>query len=122
MTETKRGSYNVVSPPKEQHLQALQDRFANKVLGRLYSQRNWTVGLAFSCGHFLSDTLRMVSGSLANYDGAGVSENWQEVVQDIELTYSVHSSNLSAGPDGCIVMVFPRRSLISSLMHIPGYY
>ena len=43
-----------------------RDRFANKVLGRLFSRRDFTAGLVFSKGHFLGDVSKMVAGSLSS--------------------------------------------------------
>jgi hypothetical protein len=40
------------------------DRFANRVLARLYARRKYTSGLVFGRGSFLCDVSRMVSGQL----------------------------------------------------------
>jgi len=104
--------------PKEERLRNSRDRFANKVLGRLYARRAFTAGLVFSRGHFLSDTTRMVSGSLTyinNDEKANVDDNIK-----CQSDHHVHSSSLLAGPDGCVVFVFPRQSLISFLDANPG--
>ena len=125
-------------------------RFANKVLGRLYSRRAFTGGLVFSRGHFLGDVSKMVAGLLSmdiesdlfpsNDDDADgptygfgektegsidhsdvhlqtVSEIMHE--QDNELNI-VHSSTLTAGKEGCVVLVFPKPSLIPFLDEYPG--
>jgi hypothetical protein len=42
-----------------------KDRFANKVLGRLYNRRAFASGLVFSRGHFLGDIEKMVEGLLS---------------------------------------------------------
>lgn len=48
----------------EHYPSAPRDRFANKVLTRLYKSRKFTTGMVFSRGCFLSDTTRMVNGDL----------------------------------------------------------
>lgn len=57
--------------PKEERVRNARDRFANKVLARLYSRKAFTAGLVFSRGHLLSDTSRMVSGNLAHIHHSG---------------------------------------------------
>eukprot|EP00549_Striatella_unipunctata_P000159 CAMPEP_0118677008 /NCGR_PEP_ID=MMETSP0800-20121206/2376_1 /TAXON_ID=210618 ORGANISM="Striatella unipunctata, Strain CCMP2910" /NCGR_SAMPLE_ID=MMETSP0800 /ASSEMBLY_ACC=CAM_ASM_000638 /LENGTH=687 /DNA_ID=CAMNT_0006572609 /DNA_START=186 /DNA_END=2249 /DNA_ORIENTATION=- len=94
-----------------------RDRFANKVLGRLYARKAYTAGLIFSRGHFLSDTSRMVSGSLAHLRADSLEEGGQ---LKREPEHHCHSSNMAAGPDGCVVMVFPRNSMIAFLDANPG--
>merc|ERR1712228_1161334 len=51
-----------------QRRRSSRDRFANKVLGRLYESRSFTAGLVFSRGHFLGDVAKMVAGLLAKKD------------------------------------------------------
>jgi hypothetical protein len=51
---------------REMHRQSMQDRFANKVLARLYASRRYLNGLSMSRGCFLCDTSRMVSGELVD--------------------------------------------------------
>lgn len=125
-------------------------RFANKVLGRLYSRRAFTGGLVFSRGHFLGDVSKMVAGLLSTFnesdphtemedDNAGpkygfgektegdlnnsspqldtVSEIIHEQEGDAQV---VHSSTLTAGKEGCVVLVFPKASLIPFLDEYPG--
>lgn len=109
--------------PKGDPVQVHKDRFANKVLARLYARRAYTANLIFSRGNFLSDTSRMVSGDLANIhrsaggmgsvrsslgSGSGVGD------------HHCHTSNLMAGPQGCVVMVFPRATLVPFLDSNPG--
>lgn len=53
------------------------DRFANKVLARLYARRMFTVGLVFGRGSFLSDVTRMVSGQLVLETGETASLNYE---------------------------------------------
>lgn len=48
------------------YLSAPRDRFANKVLSRLYASRRFTGGMLFSRGCFLGDTQRMVHGDLVS--------------------------------------------------------
>jgi CRP-like cAMP-binding protein len=119
-------------------------RFANKVLGRLYSRRAFTGGLVFSRGHFLGDVSKMVAGLLSSdYDhsdqddssfpvyGFGdkiegakkpVSDNLTDMVihEQEGDSHIMHSSTLTAGNDGCVVLVFPRESLIPFLDEYPG--
>lgn len=49
--------------------QMAPDRFANKVLARLYASKKFTAGLTFGRGCFLGDTSRMVSGELVHETG-----------------------------------------------------
>jgi CRP-like cAMP-binding protein len=123
-------------------------RFANKVLGRLYSRRAFTGGLVFSRGHFLGDVSKMVAGLLSSEgqtevhgdDGApsyGFGDHreglppasdrlFDSVVSDMviheqeEDHYIMHSSTLTAGKDGCVVLVFPKSSLIPFMDAYPG--
>lgn len=120
-------------------------RFANKVLGRLYSRRAFTGGLVFSRGHFLGDISKMVAGLLsadATYGiedesapsygfgeqssygrrpDDGMSVNLAELVihENQGDQQVMHSSTLTAGKDGCVVLVF-NRSLIPFLDEYPG--
>lgn len=119
-----------------------RDRFANKVLGRLYSRRAATAGLVFSRGHFLGDVSKMVARLLSSY------QTEREAEDDCSLSYAfgdsqrdpdndrmdvhetihesesdrlvVHSSTIAAGKDGCSVIVFPKSSLIPFLDEYPG--
>lgn len=100
--------------PKEERMRNARDRFANKVLARLYSRRAFTGGLVFSRGHLLSDTSRMVSGNLAHIHHTLRQENGPSG------DHHCHTSNMIAGPDGCVVMVFPRSSLVQFLDGNPG--
>lgn len=117
-------------------------RFANKVLGRLYSRRAFTGGLVFSRGHFLGDVSKMVAGLLStdntevNDDfgsaygfgdkpegkGTDLLEHISElVIHEQEGDHHImHSSTLTAGKDGCVVLVFPKSSLIPFLNEYPG--
>ena len=124
-----------------------RDRNVNRQLHRLYKGRAFTAGLVFSKGHFLGDISKMVAGLLSStYHGKdnafngddnsakyGFGEN-NEGNQDTfgghvnELTiheqegdqHIVHSSTLAAGKDGCLVLVFPKPSLILFLDEYPG--
>lgn len=117
-------------------------RFANKVLGRLYSRRAFTGGLVFSRGHFLGDVSKMVAGLLASdyeheQDGSfpiygfgdkveGAKESMSDNLTDMVIheqegdSHIVHSSTLTAGNDGCVVLAFPKESLIPFLDDYPG--
>jgi hypothetical protein len=113
-------------------------RKANKVLGRLYNRRAFTGGLVFSRGHFLGDVSKMVDGLLASdlesdkqedgpTYGFGVQVDGADDTILAELTIHEeggeqvsHSSTLTAGNDGCVVLVFPKSSLIPFLDQYPG--
>jgi len=116
-------------------------RQANKVLGRLYSRRAFTGGLVFSQGHFLGDVSKMVAGLLsADFTSDGGNENelqygfgdksesnhtesalatiTEAMVDGSHST--IHNSTLTAGKDGCVVLVFPKTTLIPFLDEYPG--
>ena len=120
-------------------------RFANKVLGRLYSRRAFTGGLVFSRGHFLGDVSKMVAGLLSSdyvetettTDQSFPSYGFGDKIEGTKDTYSenltdmiiheqegdnhiVHTSTLTAGKDGCVVLVFPKSNLIPFLDEYPG--
>lgn len=125
-------------------------RFANKVLGRLYSRRAFTGGLVFSRGHFLGDVSKMVAGLLSSdytsidADGGqsfpvyGFGDKTEGPPTDSRRTgehtqlsdmviheqdgegHVVHTSTLTAGIEGCIVLVFPKATLIPFLDEYPG--
>ena len=118
-------------------------RFANKVLGRLYNRRANTAGLVFSRGHFLGDVSKMVAGLLSSDEESqcmsvgddsalsyGFGEKWdysrsKESTKDTIYEHGgevhvVHSSTLAAGKEGCVVLVFPKTSLIPFLDEYPG--
>ena len=124
-------------------------RFANKVLGRLYSRRAFTGGLVFSRGHFLGDVSKMVAGLLSidkdtdvhpkTDDSAepvyglgekieGLTDSLQSQLQTVNEIHEqdgnelavVHSSTLTAGKEGCVVLIFPKASLIPFLDEYPG--
>lgn len=115
-------------------------RFANKVLGRLYSRRAFTGGLVFSKGHFLGDVSKMVAGLFTStgspsdqpfpvYGFGDKSEGPEKVAEHLsdmvihevdDNNRVVHSSTLTAGKDGCIVLVFPKSTLIPFLDDYPG--
>uniref|UniRef100_A0A7S1UTE9 Metallo-beta-lactamase domain-containing protein n=1 Tax=Grammatophora oceanica TaxID=210454 RepID=A0A7S1UTE9_9STRA len=142
--------------PKDRRLSLVRRRssrarFANKVLGRLYSRRAFTGGLIFSRGHFLGDVSTMVAGLLSvdldgdvagrsngddaegtpNYGFGGATSNprrgsRRESVSDMVIHEQeggemiVHSSTLTAGKEGCVVLVFQKPSLIPFLDEYPG--
>ena len=117
-------------------------RFANKVLGRLYSRRAFTGGLVFSRGHFLGDVSKMVAGLLSSdaseadddfghsYGFGDKSEshsdNVLETITELIINEQdadhqvVHNSTLTAGKDGCVVLVFTKSALIPFLDEFPG--
>jgi CRP-like cAMP-binding protein len=113
-------------------------RKANKVLGRLYNRRAFTGGLVFSRGHFLGDVSKMVAGLLAS-DVADIDQDGptygfgdqeegkgdtflseQAIPEDAGEVEVLHSSTLTAGAEGCVVLVFPKLSLIPFLDQYPG--
>lgn len=101
--------------------QAHRDKFANKVLARLYSRRAYSEHLIFSRGQFLSDTSRMVSGNLANINRAtGVETRSRSSFTSNSHDHHSHTCNLMAGAQGCVVMVFPRSTLVPFLDNNPG--
>jgi hypothetical protein len=107
--------------PRADPAQLHRDRFANKVLARLYSRRAYTENLIFSRGNFLSDTSRMVSGDLANiHRSAGMGSARSSIGTSSSSDHHSHTSNLMAGPLGCVVMVFPRSTLVPFLDSNPG--
>jgi len=108
--------------PKEERVRNTRDRFANKVLARLYSRRAYTDGLVFSRGNLLSDTSRMVSGNLANIHHTGRQESMSSMTHGLAARdHHCHTSNMVAGPEGgCVVMIFPRSTLVSFLDSNPG--
>jgi hypothetical protein len=96
---------------------AQRDKFANKVLARLYSRRAYTEYLLFSRGNFLCDTSRMVSGDLARTNAMGSRTSLGNMTHG---DHYYHTTNMIAGHDGCLVYVFPRSSLVSFLDSNPG--
>jgi len=117
-----------------------KDRFANKVLGRLYNRRAFASGLVFSKGHFLGDIEKMVEGLLSsanegdfiqgNDEGLGqfgfgdnedaLSLDTMTIHEQEGAQHTAHSSTLAAGKDGCVVLVLPKSSLIPFLDAHPG--
>lgn len=121
-------------------------RFANKVLGRLYSRRAFTGGLVFSRGHFLGDVSKMVAGILSNdtrselnddyghaYGFGDTADNQSMAGDNILETITeliiheqegdhhiMHSSTLTAGKEGCVVLLFTKTALIPFLDEYPG--
>mmetsp|Transcript_17577 Transcript_17577/g.26678 ORF Transcript_17577/g.26678 Transcript_17577/m.26678 type:complete len:1423 (+) Transcript_17577:418-4686(+) len=121
-------------------------RFANKVLGRLYNRRAFTGGLVFSRGHFLGDVSKMVAGRLSidnesdflpdseeekkrhRYGFGEKSDNSNSsthATSDIIHEHEgdelvVHNSTLTAGKNGCVVLVFPKSTLCPFLDEYPG--
>merc|ERR1711935_157881 len=123
-----------------------RERFANKQLERLYNRRAFTAGLVFSRGHFLGDISKMVAGLLSStYDGNESHPNGDDDDDSVHYGFGekpegdrqgpvremiiheqegdqliAHSSTLAAGKDGCVVLVFPKYSLIPLLNEYPG--
>lgn len=121
-----------------------RDRFANKVLGRLYSQRIFTSDLVFSRGHFLGDVSKMVAGLLSRVrdddeeepDDDSLNFGYGDKAEGIDPTKDavgeitiheragdelvVHNTTLAAGENGCVVIIFPKASLIPFLDEYPG--
>jgi hypothetical protein len=118
MPEDYGGSMGRLDKPSSEsnHL----SRFANKVLARLYSRKAYTEELAFSRGHFLSDTVRMVSGDLATINKAPGRDSMRSSIGSTASDHHCHTSNLMAGPRGCVVMVFPKSQLVPFLDGNPG--
>lgn len=119
-----------------------KDRFANKVLGRLYNRRAFASGLVFSRGHFLGDIEKMVEGLLSSAhsnEGNSARDNYDELefigfgdtddalsmdtmtIHELEGgQHTAHTSTLAAGKDGCVVLILPKASLIPFLDNYPG--
>ena len=124
-------------------------RFVNKVLVRLYDRRAFTGGLVFSKGHFLGDVSKMVAGLLSTSGDSstagdaeahgddeslpmyGFGEKAESKKESEHLSDMVihekdgegrilHTSTLTAGPEGCIVLVFPKETLTGFLDAYPG--
>lgn len=116
-----------------------KDHFANKVLGRLYNRRAVASGLVFSRGHFLGDIEKMVQGLLASVsetdsgpcdvedsnqflgDEIDDALSWETMtIHEEGGEHNAHTSTLAAGKDGCVVLIFPKSSLIPFLDAHPG--
>lgn len=120
-----------------------QARFANKVIGRLYNRRAFTAGLVFGRGHFLGDISKMVAGLVTSDDDSQVisvgddstvprygfgeepdpsrcDESMNDIYEHGNAVQAFHSSTVAAGKDGCVVLVFPKASLIPFLDEYPG--
>uniref|UniRef100_A0A7S0FVL8 Uncharacterized protein n=1 Tax=Minutocellus polymorphus TaxID=265543 RepID=A0A7S0FVL8_9STRA len=105
--------------PREERSRSARDRFINKVLARLNARHAYTSGTIFSRGHFLSDTSRMVSGSLAYIQGKAGDE-MDESSCELRGEHHYHSSTIVAAEEGCVVMLFQRESLIAFFDAHPG--
>jgi len=124
-------------------------RFVNKTLVRLYDRRTFTGGLVFSRGHFLGDVSKMVAGLLGNVGDAssvgdtkaqgdeplpsyGFGEKVESKSSESEHVSNMvihekdgegrilHTSTLTAGSEGCVVLLFPRETLTGFLEQYPG--
>jgi glyoxylase-like metal-dependent hydrolase (beta-lactamase superfamily II) len=87
-----------------------QDRFVNRMLGRLYAARRYTSSLIFTRGSFVCDTSRMVSGELLE----------KEDGESSSAGAALHTSNLVVGQEGCIAFVFPKATFAPFLDANPG--
>lgn len=123
-----------------QRRRSSKERFANKQIERLFNDRAFTAGLIFSRGHFLGDISKMVEGLLLSSDGEsnlvdddsvqyGFGEKYEDrrgpigdmIIHEQEGgQLLVHSKTLAAGKDGCVVLVFPKSSLIPLFDEYPG--
>ena len=91
----------------------------------------------FSRGHFLGDVSKMVAGLLASDTVAEANDEGpvygfgdhvegredtisESVIQEEGPEHISHSSTLTAGKDGCVVLVFPKPSIIPFLDQYPG--
>lgn len=133
---TGSGDDSISQASKPRRRRSSTDRFANKVLSRLYESRAFTAGLVFSRGHFLGDVNKMVAGLLAKKDTVDMNASQYEfgetqdtisraseppsAVNQNDEDRVVHNSILAAGKDGCVVLVFPKSSLIPFLDEHPG--
>lgn len=135
-TISKKDSMGEVTDVNVMVSRPTKDRFANKVLGRLYNRRAFASGLVFSRGHFLGDIEKMVEGLLSSANNG--EENNEAILFDFDDTdtvtsretltifeveggkHTAHTSTLAAGKDGCLVMVLPKSSLIPFLDQYPG--
>ena len=112
-------SHKAALLPREERSRSARDRFINKVLARLNARHAYTSGIIFSRGHFLSDTSRMVSGSLAYIQGKAGDE-MDESSCELRGEHHYHSSTIVASEEGCVVMLFQRESLIAFFDAHPG--
>ena len=118
-----------------------KDRFANRVLGRMYNRRTFASGLVFSRGHFLGDIEKMVEGLLSQSQSVGESDDLDDhggnesayetvddalsletmTIHELDSTqHTTHTSTLAAGKDGCVMLVLPKARLILFLDQHPG--
>jgi hypothetical protein len=122
-------------------MKTANDRFANRVLARLYFRRKYTSGLLFGRGSFLCDVSRMVSGQLVLETGDPASLTTELHLHSYvpsnfvalrgvrfalffgflkAFVKHVSRSNMVAGSWGCVAMVFPKSALVSFLDEFPG--
>lgn len=87
-----------------------EDRFMNRMLGRLYAARRYTASLVFSKGAFLCDTSRMMGGEVLELHQSG----------DVAGGGRYHSSNIIVGHEGCVAFVFPKATFAAFLDSYPG--
>ena len=95
-----------------------------------------TNNLIFSRGTFLGDVSKMVAKRLHSSEkgnraddhdlGYGYGEETTNIENEMIIqegegdNIDLHSSTLAAGKDGCVVVVFPKVSLITFLDEYPG--
>lgn len=111
-----------------------RDQIANK---KFRIGTGLTNDLIFSRGHFLGDVSKMVATRLSSaesneefsdddqsgffYGYGNVSRRVNETtIHEREDETVVHSTALAAGKDGCVVVVFPKATLIPFLDEYPG--
>lgn len=101
----------------EDYARNARDRYANKILSQLYSRQVFIPDLVFSRGNFLSDTTRMIRGSLTDINSTSYTSHETES-PTFHMEY--HSSTIAAGSEGCIALIIPKDSLINFFDTHPG--
>jgi len=101
----------------EDYARNARDRYANKILSQLYSRQVFIPDLVFSRGNFLSDTTRMIRGSLTDINSTSYTSHETES-PPFHMEY--HSSTIAAGSEGCIALIIPKDSLINFFDTHPG--
>jgi len=97
-----------------------RDKFANKVLARLYSRHAYYENMLFSRGCFLCDTSSMISGDLATINKTMEGGRHGSIASGGSSNDHCHTSSMLAGRQGCVAMVFPKSSLVPFLDANPG--
>lgn len=114
------GEPKSLSDKATEAIQAQRDKFANKVLARLYARQAYTENLVFSRGCFLCDAARMISGDLANIHKTAGSRSTSMSSGSSSGDHHSHTSSMLAGSQGCVAMVFPKSALMPFLDANPG--